>query len=158
MANPARAPSTPTPVSDEPTYEGDLYAWSMRQAEHLRAGNFGALDLQRLAEEIEDVGKSEFNILVSALTVVIQHMLKWDQQPAKRTRSWALSIDEHRFRAERALEESPSLRSRWDEAVSRAYYYGVRRAARETRLSLSLFPAECPYSTKEIRQREFPVD
>jgi hypothetical protein len=41
------------------TYEQDIVAWSEEQAALIRAGRLDRLDLQHIAEEIEDVGKSE---------------------------------------------------------------------------------------------------
>jgi hypothetical protein len=158
MASPARAAVPPSPAAAEPTYEDDLYAWSLRQAEHLRAGNFGALDLQRLAEEIEDVGKSEFRVLESALIVLIHHMLKWDRQPDKRTRSLALTIREQRLRIEASLRESPSLKARWSEATDSAYRYAVGRVEKETGIRIRDLPVRCPYNVADIRERPFEQD
>jgi len=41
------------------SYETDVVAWSSEQARLIRAGQFDQLDLEHIAEEIEDVGKSE---------------------------------------------------------------------------------------------------
>ncbi len=40
-------------------YDIDIVAWSCEQAELLRGRYWDALDLERIAEEIEDVGRSE---------------------------------------------------------------------------------------------------
>ncbi len=40
-------------------YEDDVVAWATEQASLLRAGRLDQLDRAHLAEEIEDVGKSE---------------------------------------------------------------------------------------------------
>ena len=40
-------------------YDADIVAWAEQQAHWLRAGALDRLDLEHLAEEIEDVGKSE---------------------------------------------------------------------------------------------------
>lgn len=40
-------------------YQQDILAWARQQATLLRAGRFSELDIEHLAEEIEDVGKSE---------------------------------------------------------------------------------------------------
>lgn len=40
-------------------YETDVLAWANEQARLIRAGRFDLLDLKNIAEEIEDVGKSE---------------------------------------------------------------------------------------------------
>jgi hypothetical protein len=57
------------------------YSWSMEQARHLRAGRWHALDRENLSEEIESLGREQFNKLESALPVLMLHMLKWDHQP-----------------------------------------------------------------------------
>jgi hypothetical protein len=40
-------------------YDQDIIAWANEQASLLRAGRFDQVDILHLAEEIEDVGKSE---------------------------------------------------------------------------------------------------
>lgn len=40
-------------------YDHDVVAWAKEQAALLRAGRFSVLDVEHIAEEIEDVGKSE---------------------------------------------------------------------------------------------------
>ncbi|PSN10566.1 DUF29 domain-containing protein, partial [filamentous cyanobacterium CCP5] len=40
-------------------YEQDFYAWTQHQAELLRAGQLGELDLENLIEEIESLGRQE---------------------------------------------------------------------------------------------------
>ena len=40
-------------------YEKDIVAWANEQASFIRAGRFDLLYLEHIAEEIEDVGKSE---------------------------------------------------------------------------------------------------
>ena len=41
-------------------YDGDIIAWANQQAEFIRNKQFDLLDLENIAEEILDVGKSEF--------------------------------------------------------------------------------------------------
>jgi hypothetical protein len=40
-------------------YEIDIIAWANEQSALLRSGQLTAIDIQHIAEEIEDVGKSE---------------------------------------------------------------------------------------------------
>jgi hypothetical protein len=98
--HPKDTEAEPAP-GDDPVraeYERDFYSWSMEQARHLRDGRFGALDRENLGREIESLGREQFNKLVSALRVAMLHMLKWDHQSAKRSRSWMLSIEEQRLK------------------------------------------------------------
>ena len=71
-------------------YKRDFYSWLMEQARHLRKGRFHALDRDNLAEEIESLGREQFNTLVSALRVLMAHILKWDHQPPLRSRLGSL--------------------------------------------------------------------
>jgi hypothetical protein len=41
------------------TYNQDIVAWAQEQAGFIRAGRFELLDLEHIADEIDDVGKSE---------------------------------------------------------------------------------------------------
>ena len=146
------------PAEAGTAYADDFYTWTQEQSARLRAGDLTALDLQNLAEEIESLGKSEFNSLVSAWRVLLLHMLAFDHQPARRTRSWTLSIKEQRKEASFVLKDNPGLESRLDEALERAYDTARLKAARETRLPLATFPETCPYTRDEMLTRPFAID
>jgi len=133
-------------------YERDFYAWSNQQAALLRAGDLTAADIANIAEEIESMGRSEKRELVSRLTVLLLHRLKWRYQPDRRSRSWELSIDNARDAIEDHLADNPSLKARLAEAVATAYRTARRDAAIETGLPLDTFPAECPWSFDQAMQ------
>jgi hypothetical protein len=94
-------------------------------------------------------------VLESALRVLLLHMLKWDHQPERRTRSWENTIQEQRYRAERQLRENPSLKARLDEAVGEAYRRARLRASSETDMDVERFPEACPYDWAAIMERDF---
>ena len=148
------APAAKRRVRGAP-YDRDVYAWSQEQARLLRAGRFEEIDAVNIAEEILDVGRSEYDKLESALAVLLMHMLKWDHQPELRSRSWEATILEQRKRVERQLRDNPSLKSRRDEAVSASYELGLLRASGETDKDPAEFPEFCPYEWDEIMHREF---
>ena len=58
-------------------YDEDVIAWAEQQAHLLRTGQWSQLDIGNIAEEIDDVGKSEKRELQSRLCVLISHFLKW---------------------------------------------------------------------------------
>ena len=136
-------------------YDEDVYAWAQAQAESLRAGRLDEIDAENVAEEILDVGRNEYDKLESALRVLLQHMLKWDFQPEKRSRSWANTIAEQRDRVDQQLQGNPSLKSRREEAMARAYRAGRLRASTETELEVEAFPEACPYDWDAILNRPF---
>jgi hypothetical protein len=129
----------------------------MEQARHIREGRFEALDRDNLAEEIEALGREQFNKLVSALRVLMLHMLKWDHQTALRSRSWVLSIEEQRLEIADVLADNPGLRPRIAEAIARAYRRARIEAAKETGLDETVFPPACPYSFDDIMSRVFSL-
>jgi len=136
-------------------YERDFYSWLMEQARLLREGRFEALDRDNLAEEIESLGREQFNKLVSALRVAMLHMLKWDHQPALRSRILALSIEAQRLEIADVLADNPGLKPRLAEAIARAYRGARIDAAKETGLDEAEFPESCPYSFDDVTSRAF---
>ena len=126
-------------------YDQDFYSWALEQAELLRSRRFEQVDWANVVEELADLGRSEYRALVSALEQLTLHLLKWQYQPRRRSRSWQLSMDKQRIQVERLLEENPGLRGRLEEAIAAGYKYGRKGAAKETTLPESTFPALCPY-------------
>jgi hypothetical protein len=61
-----------------PRYEDDFYAWTQYQAEVLRSmpAPDNRLDREHVAEEIEDLGKSERDAVRSQIRRIIEHFLK----------------------------------------------------------------------------------
>jgi hypothetical protein len=146
--------------ADEPVraaYDHDLYSWLVEQARHLRAGRWDALDRDNLAEEIESLGREQFNKLESALRVLLLYMLKWDHQPQRRGRSWSLSIRQQRLDLDDVIADNPGLKSRIAEAMARAYRKARLEAANETGLDEETFSDVCPYSWDDIVSRDFSL-
>lgn len=67
-------------------YETDFYAWTQEQAEFLRDGKWSQLDLVNLIEEIESFGKQQRYELRNRLSILIEHLLKWEYQSNRRSR------------------------------------------------------------------------
>ena len=137
-------------------YDHDFYAWTQEQAQLLRTGKFNQIDFDHIAEEIEDMGRSEKRELESRLEVLLMHLLKWQFQPNLRSRSWQLTIKEQRLRLEKLLAENPSLKSFLADSLEKIYQLAMISAERET--GLSSFPEGCPYSLTEIFTSEFLPD
>src|SRR5215207_6482370 len=107
--------------TDRLAYENDLYSWALHQSRLIQEGRLAEADLANIAEELADLGRSEYRELRSALARVIQHLLKWDFQADKRSASWRNSIEVHRVHARQTLHENPGLRHKLDEIVTGAY-------------------------------------
>ena len=137
-------------------YDKDFYAWSQEQAALLRAGKAGEADLENIAEEIESMGKTEKRELISRLTILLLHLIKWRFQPTMRGRSWRLSIEGQRLDIKDLLEDNPSLTPIVAASVAHAWRRALIEAERQTGLSASTFPAQCPWDAQELLSDFWP--
>ncbi len=141
-----------------PLYDEDFVLWTEEMARLLRARRFADVDVEHLAEEVEDMGKSYKHEVESRSTVLLVHLLKWKCQLQKRSRSWRSTIATQRVELGRVFEQSPSLRARFPERLAELYADAVELAAIETGLPEAAFPAECPFSPVQIMDRSFLPD
>lgn len=124
----------------------DFALWAAEQGALLRAGKLNLTDLENVAEEIESLGRSDKYEIDSRLEVLLQHLLKWQFQPTKRSNSWKASIREQRIRIARILEESSSLKGYPAKSLAGSYVIGRGEAISQTGLPEASFPASCPYT------------
>jgi hypothetical protein len=139
-------------VTAELLYEEDFYAWTQQQAELLRrlspVGN--ELDIEHIAEEIEDLGRSDLRAAQSLCEHIIEHFLKLEysglNEPADH---WRDEIVECRIQLEkvltRSIEAKLDLPSRY-----RAALRLVRRLDRDVPGLSRRLPKECPYRLEQI--------
>jgi hypothetical protein len=130
-------------------HDRDFYGWVEQQCQALRNRDSSQLDWGALEEELQALGRQEFRELVSRLAVLLGHLLQWELQPQRRSRSWFLRIREQRRAIARLLEQNPSLRAKTDEALSDGFQGGVDLVLRDTDLSLRTLPVACPWSLEE---------
>ena len=137
------------------SYESDVVAWADEQARLIRAGQFERLDLEHIAEEIEDVGKSEQRELTNRMALLIAHLIKWQHQPERQSNSWKRTIKEQRKALAFHIKQVPSLKPRladpeWQGAI---WADAVTLAIAET--GMGGFPEDCPWSIDEILADDF---
>ncbi|MGH7812741.1 MAG: DUF29 domain-containing protein [Candidatus Binataceae bacterium] len=142
-----------------PGIEEDYYGWLLDQASALRVRRHSALDWENLAEEVEGMGRTEAHALESYLEVLLQHLLKWQFQPARRSGSWRASVQNARSDVRERLNESPSLRRKLPELLSRAYEKARRSAGAEMKLDErqwnAKLPAACPWEFDLLMREDF---
>ncbi|MBV8845753.1 MAG: DUF29 domain-containing protein [Bryobacterales bacterium] len=136
-------------------YDRDFFEWTQRNADLLNKGCFDLADIPHIAEELADLGKSNQREVLSFLTRLILHLLKWQFQPSQQSGSWAASIDDSRVQLERIFEQSPSLRRYGAGRIEGVYPDAVRRAAHETGLAGTVFPPHCPYTFDQLMDQDF---
>jgi Domain of unknown function DUF29 len=136
-------------------YDQDFYAWTQEQAKLLRERVWDSLDIENLAEEIESLGKQQRQELRNRLGVLLGHLLKWEFQPSKRSKSWFITLRQQRREIGYLLEENPSLKPYLPEALEKAYKSGLDLAVRETSLNDEDFTDECPYAIEQVLDATF---
>jgi Domain of unknown function DUF29 len=139
-------------------YEIDFYAWTLEQSNFLKAGDFKQLDITNLAEEIESLGKQQRQELRNRLGVLMGHLLKWNYQPAKRSKSWRVTIEIQRRELASLLEDNPSLKPYLPEAINKGYQAGLDLTRLETPLDYEDLPETCPYTLEQLFDPGFPAD
>jgi hypothetical protein len=139
-------------------YETDYLHWLDTQAQHLRAGELDQLDREHLLEELEGMSRSERRQLRNRLIVLVLHLLKLRYQPARRSRSWTVTIITQRVDISLLLRESPSLRPTLAATLDEVYANARREAAQETGLAIDQFPVDCPFTIDQVVDEDYWPD
>ncbi len=142
-------------MSPAELYDRDFYEWTMRNAELLHGGQVSEADLEHIAEELEDMGTRERRALLSRLAVLTAHLLKWQAQRERRSRSWEATIRLQRRELAALLEQMPSLRRFVDEGFDEVYRNAVDIAVAETALPEEDFPGACPFTLEQLLDEHF---
>jgi hypothetical protein len=138
-------------------YERDFEAWAFEQACLLRQGRFAELDVRNLAEEVEDMGRSEARALRSELSQLLAHLLKLRCSPRPDPRNhWVEELALHRLNVQDLLAESPGLKARLDTlfagAWNRARVLALRSLERD---GVSELPSDNPFTLDEALDLDF---
>ena len=148
-------------MPDGPGYDDDFYAWTQYQARVLREMSTpdNRFDREHVAEEIEDLGKSERHTVESQISRIIEHSLKIAYSPAERPRyGWMGSIADARRILRQKL--TPTLRRHAEGTLAELYADGREAAG----LALGEYgehdaaaalPLVCPYTLDQVLSREW---
>jgi len=143
-------------------YERDYYAWIQKQVRALRKHRVEEIDWANVAEEIEDLGKSEEHSVESHLARISEHFLKLVYSSTRmkglNRRGWELSIREARHQIRKLLRESPSLRRKTAELFADAYETGRNAALIALNLPDSALPEASPCTLAQVLDDSFLPD
>lgn len=142
---------------DQRIYDTDFHAWALDQAERLRALNASGaavpvdprLDLDLVAEEIEDVAASDRHAVLSYARRLFEHGLKVALRPDDpAVPHWRGEI--RVFQAEIAEHYTPSMHQRLAPRLSRVWT--TARQATADRLVLGHLPGPetCPLTLDQL--------
>ena len=136
-------------------YDDDFTLWVERQVDALRNARLEQLDITNLIDELEGIVQCQKHALSSRLKVIIQHLLKCQYQPERKSDSWLATLDVQRDRIGYILRSSPSLRRLLSGFAHDEYPRAVRRASRETGIPIDAFPATIPYTVEQLLDDDF---
>ncbi len=148
-------------MPDGPRYDDDFYAWTQHQAKVLREmpATDNRFDREHVAEEIEDLGKSERDAVRSQIRRIIEHLLKLAYSPAAQPQlDWLDTIDDAREMI--ADKMTPTLRRDAESNLTKSYDQARRRAARSLKrhgeaAAADALPPTCPYSLDDICREDW---
>src|SRR5438477_2163826 len=130
-------------------YEQDETAWLEVMADLIRRGRLDEVDYPNLAEYLADMARRDRREVESRLTTLITHVLKWTNQPDRRSGSWKGTIIEQRQELD-GLVSRGVLRNHAEAVLADVYRKAVERTATETGLSVATFSAACPYTLAQL--------
>ena len=138
-------------------YDADEYEWLLHQAAALLDGRMDEIDRDTLAEYLTDMAKREVREVVSRLAVLLMHLLKYQFQPNRASRSWMNTIQIQQEEISEIFADSPTLRRKASEKLSRAYDKARKLASVETGINLTTFPDTCPWELADALDPNAPT-
>ena len=130
-------------------YHQDETAWLETMAQLVAERRFEELDHENLSEFLLDMARRDKREVLSRLTVLLAHLLKWEHQAEQRSNSWEATIL-HQRRELHDLLESHTLRNYGQEVLGKAYERAVREAAVEMGTKRARFLTACPWPLEGI--------
>src|SRR3954453_6512026 len=124
-------------------YTEDETAWLEAMAEIARCRDLARLDLDNLGEYLTDMAQRDRREVKSRLVVLLAHLLKWEFQQEKRSRSWRTTVLNQRQELV-DLAGRGVLRNHAGVVLPEAYDNAVELAVSETGLLRTSFPGACP--------------
>ncbi len=144
-------------MDDRFSYDGDFLIWTERQASALRAlaaGSAGAaneLDLEHVAEEIEDLGKSELNAVRSYIRNIFIHLIKAACEPDSPAIPHG-SVEARAFHGSMMDRITPAMHARLElpQLWQRARDTALDDLAAYGRPAPAWLPVDCPFLQEDI--------
>jgi len=148
-----------------PDYDQDFYAWTQHQAKLLRALRSAdsslpqGVDLDHVAEEIEDLGKAELRGVTSLIQQILLHLIKAASDPeSQASNHWRSETIAFGFdladRYARSMRQLIDMQALWQRSLRLAEAQLHERGAS---LAKSL-PTECPFFLDELLAEGFNFD
>jgi Domain of unknown function DUF29 len=144
------------PNDKQNLYERDYYTWALQQARALKEHRLEDLDWENLSDEVESLASTERRELRSRLEMLLEHLIKWQFQPSRRSRSWRTTIAQQRSKIREHLDENPGLKPDIPDVLARAYKSAsLEVTGRFLRHSDPQPPDSCPWTVEQVMDEQF---
>jgi hypothetical protein len=107
-----------------------------------------------IEELINALSRSEKRALRSQLNRLMMHIIKWQIQPNRRSRSWQSTISNARIEIEEMLEEEPHLKPQVPQLWDKCFKAACRIAKDETGIK----PTLSELTQEDVFQTEYSLD
>ena len=152
-------------MDDRFDYDGDFLVWTERQANALRtlararADLPNELDLEHVAEEIEDMGRAELNAVRSQLGNILAHLIKLASSPESLpARHWRTEVVIFHVALRRQLTPAMRRRLEIDEVWSQSLRIATAELAEFDEAPLACLAGFCPFAVEELTAAEIDPD
>ena len=148
-------------------YDKDFYLWIQKNIELLKSKNFDAVDWINLIEELEDMSRSELRKMISFMTIILEHLYKWEHFRIHKNmgNDWVRSIIHARLQLNDLFDDNPSLKVQSKDELQKAWNKAINHLIswfeKPENIPLAKkifgkipsqndFPNNCPYSYQQI--------
>ena len=107
-----------------------------------------------IEELINALSRSEKRALRSQLNRLMMHIIKWQIQPNRRSRSWQSTISNARIEIEEILEEEPHLKPQVPQLWGKCFKAACQIAKDETGIK----PTLSELTQEDVFQTEYSLD
>jgi hypothetical protein len=152
-------------------YNKDFYQWIMENVELLKNKEFDLVDWENVIKELESMGRSELSSAISFMTVILEHLYKYEHFRDNNTmgNGWIKSILNSRYRLIKIFDKNPSLEKKAEESISEAWEDSIKKMITwfkypENKILAKKyfskiptdqdFPKKCPYTFQQILEYE----
>jgi hypothetical protein len=137
-------------------YQTDDLAWYETTLKIIKFHHLESLDLDSLAEVLENLVRDKKRSGASFLEQIIRHLLLieyWEMQKDYNYRHWASEIVN--FRNQLEIDMTTNLYQYLEKELDRIYKRAVRYVIIKTGLSKETFPTKCPYNMEQLLDNDW---
>lgn len=128
----------------------DYYEFLKEQSSFCKNRDMSNINFDRISETLRLLAESDLKSAKNQTSNLMAHLLKAIYQPEKSSTSWLRTIVRELDEVPEYFKESPSLKNKINDSWEDCYRRARTIASRETGLSLSAFPSDCPWTLDSL--------